>query len=82
MISKEKIEAAKQTLNDLEDFYNARNALDEVLTFSEACALINKAPNYFTELVKRGKLTAGQDFRMAGRIGLIKRSVALQYKSF
>lgn len=80
MLNDEKIKEMKQTINELTDFYNSTNGLDDVLTFSEACALVNKAPNYFTELVKRGKLVEGKDFRMAGRIGLIKKSVALQYK--
>lgn len=80
VISNKNIEDMQNTIDMLVDAYNTTSVLEDVLTFSEASALIGKASNYFTELVKRGKLVDGKDYRMSGRIGLIRKDVALTFK--
>ena len=56
------------------------NPLYEVLTFAEASSILDKAPNYFSELAKKEKLIEGIDYRSAGRQKLVLRSVVERIK--
>lgn len=56
------------------------NILTEVLTFAEATGILGKSPSYLNNLVKTGKLIKDKDYREAGRVKLVKRSVVEQLK--
>ncbi len=64
---------AKEFANIIKDISFLDDALDNVLTFSEATEELGCAAGYLNSLVKRGVLIEGEDFRKAGRVCLITR---------
>lgn len=73
----------KEMLIELVNEYNEKETenLNNVLTFAEAAELVGIDRAYLTNLAKEGKLVEGKDFRRAGRINLIKKSVILKFFS-
>lgn len=51
------------------------SVLNEVMTFAEATAYLGKSKQYMNDLVKAGKLVDGVDYRCAGRVKLVKKTV-------
>lgn len=56
------------------------NVLEEVMTFAEATAYLEKNANYLADMVRAGKLIEGTHYRTAGRVKLIIRSVVDEIK--
>ena len=57
------------------------NILNEVMTFKEATDYLGRSPSYLNNLVKTDKILKGIDYREAGGIKLILRSVVEDIKS-
>lgn len=55
--------------------------LYEVMTFAEANEYLGKSNQYMYDLVKANKLVEGKDYRVAGRVKLVKKEVVERLKA-